>query len=698
MCFTLLRISPRALLLAAVLGGGAPGSIAIAQQHDHGGTQPPPSPGAATGASARTPAGPAQRRAGAAVQRITRNGVTAEFSVGPAGSRTTSTTLPEHGEGTVRLTLRNARTGKPLAGAAPATWIDWREGRKPTSASACRERVDGFVRANAFMEGSLKSRAVVDLNSYFVISLNRSPTISVLDPFLGFGRTKLYTTVPLPAPGSSWVLGADERRLYVTMPLAGRVGVVDTDRWRLLTSIEVGARPTYAALQPGGRYLWIVAAADDSASAGGLVVIDTDADTVVARLAAGRGPHTLAFTQDGAAAAITNGAAGTVTMIDAAARRVVAEVPTGQRPVDVAWSEAGRLMYVAHEGDGTIVALEPSTGRIATRITTRPGLRTIRFAPAPGPGHHGHGGGAPGAAGRLGFVLNPRENLVHVVDGTTRTVVRTTEIPHGPDEVAFTGSFAYVRAAGSSDIAMIPLADPSAGGVGKLDRFPVGNKPVGAAGPLADAATIVTAPDMPDAVYVLNAAERMIYYFHYMEGMPMPSGGLTTYGYEPTAIMVVGKDMRERAPGEYSATVRLSRQGDYDLILLLPEPRMIACFPFSVVANPALGEKRARLEVSPAMPRQEFTVGSNVLRLQLTNPVTREPWRELRDAAVSVASPTGWSTRRQLRAVEDGVYETPLDIPAAGVYFVSIEVPSLGIGLRDRRPLVLRAPPPPAAK
>lgn len=187
------------------------------------------------------------------------------------------------------------------------------------------------------------------------------------------------------------------------------------------------------------------------------------------------------------------------------------------------------------------------------------------------------------------------------------------------------------------------------------------------------------------------SASRTMANFHYMEGMPMPSGGLTTYGYEPTAIMVAGKDLRERQPGEYTATVRLARQGDYDLVFMLPEPRVIACFPFSVHADPTLGAKRAMLAVEPLMDRQQLTVGANVLRLRLSNPGTREQWKELPDASVAVASPGGWHVKVPLKATPSGSYEAAFSIPSEGAYFISVEVPSLGIGVRDRQPLVMRA-------
>ena len=685
----------RLLAVIILVLGAAPDAARAQHQHEAPATAPKAgaAKGRAPGTSKAIPTSSVLAN-GTTVQRFVSKGVAVEFRIAPASAAAAAAAkgrIMEHDETVVRLKLTDVRTGRPISGAAPATWIDWREGDAPSTADACRQRVDGYVRANAYMEGALKSRAVVDLNSYFVLSLNKAASIAVLDPFLGFGRTKLYTTVPLRSVGESWTLSVDERRLYVTMPAVAQVAVVDTDNWKVLRNVDAGARPTRVSAQPGGRYLWVInEVADSTAGAGGVTVIDTRADTVVARIVTGHGAHTLAFSDDGASVALSNRAAGTVTVIDGTTLAVVKHVATGRDPVDVAYSAAGDAMYVVHEADGTIVVLDPRTGAVRTRISAKPGLHAVRFPPAIAGGHSNHGAG--GAVARhLGFIVNPRENLVHVIDAKKREVVRTLEVKDGPDEVAFSGSFAYVRSSGSKDISMIPLDNPAAGGIGALDRFPVGNQPLGAAGPSAPAPTIVTAPDMPDAVYVMNAKERMIYYFHYMEGMPIPSGGLTTYGYEPKAIMVVGKDLHETAPGSYTATVKLNRRGDYDLVFMLPQPRVITCFSFPVVANPRLGAKQALLEVEPAESSRALSVGANVLRLKLSNPVTRELWKELKDARISLTAPGGWSTRALLRAGDDGLYEAAVTIPANGVYYMSIEIPSLGVGLRDRQPIILRA-------
>ena len=87
----------------------------------------------------------------------------------------------------------------------------------------------------SFMQGSLRNRPDVDLNAYYILALNKEPNISVIDPLLGLGTSKLITLVMLESPGADWVLLGDGKKLFVTMPLANRVAVIDTATWKVAT-------------------------------------------------------------------------------------------------------------------------------------------------------------------------------------------------------------------------------------------------------------------------------------------------------------------------------------------------------------------------------------------------------------------------------------------------------------------------------
>jgi YVTN family beta-propeller protein len=682
---------PTCARLAAVLLTLAP-SVVVAQ---HAGHEQHSQPVKAASDTAKKPT-VASDRSGpvtmtdSGTQRIVHNGVAVEFSIVPVGGTKDAPVL-ELQDALVRLKLTDAKSGQPMSNLEPAAWIDRRATDQPSSADACKQKVDGYVQADMYMEGSLKRRANVDLTSYFVLSLNRSPNITVIDPFLGFGRTKLYTTVQLKGVGEDWKLTSDQHRLFVSMPQAGQVAIIDTDNWKVLANVDAGRLPSRLTLSPDERYLWVTSG-DSTKAPSGVTVIDVEKRSVAAQLPIGSGPTAMAFSADGAFAFVANERGGMLSVIDARKLVSVKDIPVGKRPVDVAYSPVSHSAYVVNEGDGAVVVVDGTSFAIVKRIALKPGVRTIRFAPMMGGAHGAHAGhGASGAAGKIGFVLNPRANVVTILDASTNTIVRTTAVPDAPDQVSFTGSFAYIRSSGSPSVSMIYLDDPSAIGTGSLDRFDAGHTAPREAGPLSRSDAIVRAPDMPDAVYVLNPKEKMIYYFHYMEGMAVPSGGLTTYGFDPKAVLVAGKDLRETEPGVYSATVKLAERGDYDLVLLLDAPRVTQCFPVVVQANPAMRKGKLAMEIKPLLSPMQLKVGENGLRFSVSDLYTRQPHMGIRDLGIIVTNPTGWQQRAQARELGDGVYEAPITVPAAGVYYINFQAPSEGLRFNDRAPLVLQA-------
>ena len=116
---------------------------------------------------------------------------------------------------------------------------------------------------------------MIDLNSYFILVMNRDNTIAVIDPITGVkGITKLYAQVYLKQPGADWAKSDDQRRLFVTMPRADAVAVVDTDTFKVVRNVDAGKNPVRIARQPDGKYLWVGNNADTD-SESGVTVIDT---------------------------------------------------------------------------------------------------------------------------------------------------------------------------------------------------------------------------------------------------------------------------------------------------------------------------------------------------------------------------------------------------------------------------------------
>ncbi len=621
------------------------------------------------GGAATARAADAAVKAGVVMQKVVRDGVSIEFlpSSGGAGEIRPD---PMEGENVeLRFWVRGA-TGERLAGIKPAAWIDARAGK----AGAASGTADCKAKVQSFISGTLRARPQVDLNSYFILALNAEPVISVIDPILGFGGSRLYTDIRLPSPGFDWVLTRDQKRLFVAMPIINQVAVVDTDSWKVTKTIDVGPKPTHLLISPDEQTLW-VASQNADATAPSLTVIDVKTLAVAASLRTGRGPHRLAFAADSTVVAATNGGEGTVTLIDATTLRAVKDLKSGPSPLAIAASALSGVFYAGDTVDGSISVIDPAKHTIVSRMKAKPGLTTIRFAPN----------------GRFGFVTVPGADVVQVIDSSNASIVATIDVPKTPDQVTFTESFAYVRSAGADHITMIRLAELGAGMKPNLVSFPGGQLPPAVAKVEAAADAVIAAPES-SAVIVVNAADKLIY--HYEEGMAAPMGNYQTYGRTPKAALVVDRSLRETGPGVFSIKTQVPAEGMYDVAFYLDSPRVVHCFNLAVRVNPALKKSAARrVSVKPLMTDLVIRANEPVaLKFKLTDSETGKAHENLKDVRiVAFLAPGIWQRREMATAAAGGIYTLTTVPPEPGIYYVFVESVSLGLRLNEQRPLILQA-------
>lgn len=610
---------------------------------------------------------------GVTMQKVVRDGVSVEFLPSVSGPGEIRPDPMEGEDVELRFWIRGA-AGERLAGIKPAAWIDARlgKGAKPASEATpgdCKQKIQSFI------SGTLRARPQVDLNSYFILALNAEPVISVIDPILGFGGSRLYTDVRLPSPGYDWILTRDQRRLFVSMPMVNQVAVIDTDSWKVMKTIDTAFKPTHLALAADEKTLW-VAGQNVDARAASVTVIDTAALAPAASLRTGRGPHRIAFSPNGAVAAVSNGEEGTVTLVDAQSLHAISDLSTGPSPLALAASPLSAALYAGDAEDGSIAVIDPAARKITARMSAKPGLTSIRFAPG----------------GRFGFVTVPDANVVQVIDSSNASIVATVEVPKTPDQITFTETFAYVRSAGADHVTMIRLADLGAGRKPNLVDFPGGQLPPEAAKVEVAADAVIAAPQSA-AVIVVNAADKLIY--HYEEGMAAPMGNYQTYGRTPTAALVVDRSLRESSPGVFSIKTQVPAAGMYDVAFYLDSPRVMHCFSLAVRSNPALARRAAERQVAvqPLVASRTVRVGEPVeLKFRLTNPVTGKTHDSLSDVRVlTMLAPGVRQVREIARPAGDGVYSISAAAPEPGIYYVFVECPSLGLRLNAQRPVILRA-------
>ena len=592
-------------------------------------------------------------------QAVNEQGISVEFRVTPI--RQGGSGLIAGEEATVGFKITGTNGSEPLSNLRPAVWIDQRPGKNRTDATECRDKIQ------AFLQSSLSKRPVLDLNSYYVLTLNEESNISVIDPLSGFGGSKLYTLIALPAPGEDWVLHTDQNRLYVSIPSVNQVVAIETATWKTLATIDAGSKPSRVALQHDGRYLWVGNNGDANS---GVTVIDTATLKVVSQLKTGAGHHEIAFSDDDRFAFITNKQDGTLTVVDTRKLAAVKDLKVGPQPIAIALSSLSKALYVATEEDGTISVIDTARLEILTRMKTSPGLQTLRLQPD----------------GRYGFALNPALNSVFVFDLPSNKMLHKVSVGPGSDQITFTKQFAYVRSSDSEFVTMIKLADLDKEAA--LSRFPAGQKAPKEAAVRSLAEAIVPAPE-EGAVLVANPADKMIYF--YTEGMAAPMGSFQNYRRIPKALLVLDNGLRETKAGLYSTTIRLDTPGYYDAVFLLDSPRAIHCFSFAVDENPALPKTTtAGLKVQQLSTDSPVVGQSYTLRFKLIDGTTGEGKSNLNDLNVLVfLAPGIWQQRMAAKPAGNGVYEMSFVPPQPGVYYVHFRIPSMDVPFSQITPLVL---------
>ena len=581
----------------------------------------------------------------AATQKLDKDGLSIEFLPPDA--------VVEGKDALLRFAVR-AADGTPLAGVRPAAWIDAK------GAVPCRDKIQSFL------GGTLRARPSVDLNTYYIVTLNAEPSIAVIDPLLGFGGSKLLTAIALQAPGVDWVMSPDQKRLFVAMPLVNRVAAIDTESWSVVKNIDVGMRPSRLALRDS---LWVLS--DTSAA-----VIDPRSLAVIDSIDIGTGRHDIVF--DDKRAYISSSKSDDKLLVQADA---------------LAYSTLSKSVYALDTAAGTVWKVEDRQSCLSrargeqdrqdclssTRIAAKPGITSLTFAPG----------------GRWGFLTNPTENAVHVLDAATAKIVATaSDVGAQPDQIAFTDEFAYVRAAGSDQVKMIRLASLATDPDVSMAQFPAGQLPPAAAKSESRAAAIVPAPE-PKAVLVANPADRTVYY--YMEGMAAPMGNFTAKGRSPKAVLVLDRSLRESEPSVFSIRTKVPAAGTYDVAFFMNEPRVVHCFELTVAADPAAPPKALQraVKIETLTEPRPFKAGEEVeLRFRLSDAATKEPHRDVRDVrALAFLAPGTWQKRVAAQPDGEGIYRVRVTVPKSGIYYLFLESPSLELAINKGRPVIFEAIP-----
>ena len=601
----------------------------------------------------------AEAPAGEETRRIVKDGAVVEFTLEGGEGAAAKRPLMEGEYATVSFRMTDAASGRPIGGVKPAAWMDI--GRPLVGGKSdqrtCKDRI------GLYLKGIVGMRPMIDLNSYFLLVMNQDPSISVIDPLVSMtGKTSLFASIVLRRPPADWARSADGKRLWVTSPAAGEVAVVDTDTFKLVTTIAAGKEPTRVALQPDGRYVWVGNDARD-ASGSGVTVLDAQAAKPVAFVATGRGHHEIAFSADDRFAFVSNRDEGTVTVVDVATLAKARDLSTGPLPISLAFSPLSQALYVADGKAGDVAVVDAATLAVKARLAARPGLGPMRFS----------------GDGRWGFVVNPTEHAVFVVDAARGRIVHRVLLDGQPYQVAFSRAFAYLRLIDSEKVNMVNLLSLGEGKKPIVQSFAAGQVAPRAVAELGIADAI--APATTDAsVFVVNPADSNTYF--YMEGMNAPMGSFAGYGHPARAVTLVDRSLQEVEPGVYAGKVRLPEPGRYDVAFLLDSPRVLHCFSAEVAKNPLLQPQAGKLAIEYlGFPREARTGQPLAVRFRLTDPGAGVAKSGVLDLRVRWFSPPGLERgEAYAREIEKGVYEATAVLVRDGPYYVHVVSRSLKVG------------------
>lgn len=602
--------------------------------------------------------------ADAASARIERDGVRLDLDLtSQAGEQ-----VPLRENEAARLTVQaqDAAGSQPLRYRQPGAWLDFADSVTGRGED-CAARIAGYRR------GGVGAGALLDLNGYYVLFLNRDDSIAVVDPQTRFdGKTNVLGLISLQGRGVDWIKTRDERRLFVSLEpsehsreqgsrtawppvrLPGRVAVIDGASLRVQTHVTLPAQPGRMALPPDQRLLWV---GHDGRRDGrsGASVVDAATLKPLDFVPLPDGHHEFAFNEDSGKVLITSRGGRAVTLLDARRRRVLRRIGGFGMPIAAGYSRSAAAFFVADARHGTLTTLNENGVRRGSRTRLKPGLGPMRITPD----------------GRWVLLLNTAEATLDVVDTADQKLRHRLPVPARPYQLELSQRYGYVRSLGSERLILVQLAS-------LITAQPIVQQvTVGLLAP-------ELAPELPLAAGMAPAGadQAMIFaspadntaYF-YMEGMNAASSSLRAHGHDIRAVMTMDRGLRESGPGIYTAYVRLPAAGLLQVAVAFDNPFVAHCLAFSVEPAAAAEGSAPSFAVDwlePGPGGESRSIG-----VRLAEGPAGKTVAGLTDLHI-VLIEVGGARRVDLPAAEPSPGRYRADLPAelTGTYYAHVAIPS----------------------
>ena len=286
-------------------------------------------------------------------------------------------------------------------------------------------------------------------------------------------------------------------RAYVSNERDGTVTVIDINNDRVLSTINVGARPRGIRASPDGKLVYVALSFSSQQTPGTInkiAAIDTATGKVVAQYNAGTDPEQFAVSIDGTRLFISNEDAGTASIVDTVSGTIITTLTVGIEPEGVTISPDGRWVYVTAETSNTVSVIDTQSNNVVATFMVGARPRDAAFSPDSARAY---------VTAELGRTLS-------VVDTKTHSVIRTIELPQG-DGVKPMGVLV------SNDGRKVYVANGRANSVSVIDgnndqvlaTIPVGNRVWGLA-MTRDGKKIYAANGLSNDVSVIDTASDSV--------------------------------------------------------------------------------------------------------------------------------------------------------------------------------------------
>ena len=212
-------------------------------------------------------------------------------------------------------------------------------------------------------------------------------------------------------PGNARAHESFEHYLFVPDRALAQVTVIDTNRDTVIARIPVGKVPHQVAVSVPLGKLVVSNTADDTIS-----IVDLESFETRATLRLGSAPEHMELSPDGRLLAVGNIEGGTVSLVDLAGEREIARIPGLNAPHNLTFSRDGTRLYVANLGAGHVSVIDVARARIAAEIPAAEPRLIPAKATDPGADYQGIINVTASADGHLGFAAHGEDGRLAVID------------------------------------------------------------------------------------------------------------------------------------------------------------------------------------------------------------------------------------------------------------------------------------------